>query len=460
MTIERALGLVASSAETIIDDLSTLCRIPSVSFGGFDASSLRASADAVCELLLARGFDSAEILEIDGAHPYVWAEARAASPNAPTVLLYAHHDVQPAGELTDWTTPPFAPDVRNDRLYARGSGDDKAGIVVHASAVAAWKSAGGLPVNVKFLVEGEEEIGSTHLTRFLKKYRERVFADVLIVTDTVNVDTGIPAITNSLRGMVAVDVEVRGLRGPVHSGLWGGPLPDPAIALSKMLASLVNDDGRIAVSGVYDGVRPLSSSERVAISKLPVNAETYRRQSGLLDGVELLGDSNPYVTNWRQPALTVTAIQASSRRDARNIVVDSAWARISVRLVPDQSPDEVRDLLLQHLRAHCPWGLQLELTPGESAAPWFTSTDAPAFRAATCALHAGYGVAPIIMGGGGSIPIVKDLCDAIGNGPALLLGIEDPYTNAHGIDESVSLVDLFGTTRAAVHLYAELAVSV
>lgn len=452
-----ALAHYRAHADRYLEDLKALCRIPSVSFAGFDPAHMQRSAEATRDLLLARGFDRAEILELDGAHPYVLAEADAATPAAPTVLLYAHHDVQPSGPEDEWTSAPFDPVVRNERLYGRGTGDDKAGIAVHLAAVDAWKAAGGLPLNVKFLIEGEEEIGSANLDRFLQTHRERLGADVLVVCDTVNVDTGVPSLTNSLRGMVAVDVLVSALRGPVHSGLWGGPLPDPAIGLAKMIATLVDDEGRITLPGLYDSVRPLSDAERASIDALPVNAETFKHQSGLLEGIELLGDGNPYAVNWRQPALTVTAIQASSRKDARNIVNHEAWAQISVRLVPDQDPDAVRTALIEHLHRVCPWGLKLEVKPDSDAAPWYTATDHPAFQAALRALEAGYGRPAMVMGGGGSIPIVQSLCDAMGGGPALLLGIEDPYTNAHGIDESVSLEDLRGTTAAAIHLYHELA---
>lgn len=454
--IESALAAFDAARDRNIDDLVALCRIPSVSFPGFDAEHLRESAEFTRKLLLARGFDQAEILEIDGAHPYVFAEAKAKDPNAPTVLLYAHHDVQPSGDVEVWTSPPFVPELRDGRVYGRGTGDDKAGIIVHCAAADAWKQAGGLPVNLKFLIEGEEEVGSAHLDTFLTRFRDRLAADVLVVTDTVNVDTGVPSLTNSLRGMVAVDVEVRGLKGPVHSGLWGGPLPDPAIGLSKMLATLLDDAGQIAVPGLLDDVRPLTEAERRSIDALPVDANTFREQSGLVEGARLLGNANPYEVNWRRPAVTVTAIQASSRKDARNIVVDSAWARVSVRLVPDQNPERVRQALNEHLRSVCPWGLELDLVADADANPWYTSTEQEAFRAALRALERGYGRPAMVMGGGGSIPIVESLCEAMGGGPALLLGIEDPYTNAHGIDESVSVVDLEGTTRAAVHLYHEL----
>ncbi len=457
MSLNAAIAHYRAHDDQYLEDLKALCRIPSVSFEGFDPVHMQRSAAATRDLLLARGFDRAEILELDGAHPYVLAEADAVSADAPTLLLYAHHDVQPSGPEEEWTSPPFEPVVRNERLYGRGTGDDKAGIAVHVAAVDAWKAAGGLPVNVKFLIEGEEEVGSANLDRFLDTHRDRLGADVLVVCDTVNVDTGVPSLTNSLRGMVAVDVLVSALRGPVHSGLWGGPLPDPAIGLAKMIASLVDDAGRITLPGVYDSVRPLSDEERESIEALPVDVETFKQQSGLLEGIELLGGGNPYAVNWRQPSLTVTAIQASSRKDARNIVTHEAWARISVRLVPEQEPETVRAALMKHLESVCPWGLKLALTADSDANPWYTATDHPAFQAALRALEAGYGRPAMVMGGGGSIPIVQSLCDAMGGGPALLLGIEDPHTNAHGIDESVSLVDLRGTTASAIHLYHELA---
>lgn len=438
-----------------LESLRDLCSIPSVSFDGFDAAELHRSAAKTAEWLASSGFERSEVVEHAGAHPFVVAE-HIASPEAPTVLLYAHHDVQPAGDPSDWTSPPFEPTLRNERLYGRGTGDDKAGIMVHAAAVDAWRAVGGAPVNLKFVVEGEEEIGSVNLESFLAAHRERLRADALIIVDTANVDTGVPSLTNSLRGMVAVEVEVRALRGPVHSGLWGGPTPDPALALAKMLAGLVDGDGRIALPGVYESVLPPTKTEEASIAALPVGASEFRSQSGMLDGAELLGGRNPYETTWRHPSINVNAIQASSRKDARNIVVDSAWAKVGMRLVPDQNPVAMREALEEHLRKACPWGLELSIKAEADVAPWHSSTDHPAFGVAAKALESGYGCAPVIMGCGGSIPVVEPLCRTMGGGPALLIGIEDPYTNAHGIDESVSLTDLWGTTRSLIELYGTL----
>jgi acetylornithine deacetylase/succinyl-diaminopimelate desuccinylase-like protein len=451
--------------EKYLDELKTLARIPSVSFEGFDPANVRKSADATAALLKKSGFENVEILSFEKAHPYVYGEWLKAGPTAPTAVLYAHHDVQPAGREELWKTPPFEPTLKDGpggpRLYGRGTADDKAGIIVHAAALDAFlKTDGKCPLNLKVVIEGEEEIGSDHLEGFLTKYASKLKADVIILTDTANFDCGRPALTVALRGLVGIDVEVRALTKSVHSGMWGGPIPDPVIALSKMLATLVDADGRIAVPGIREMVTPLTDAEIANMKKIPYEEKLFREQVGLVAGAKMLPEGpNPIAQLWRFPSLTVTAIQASSRKQPANIINDAAWARVTIRTAPGMDPVKTAELLKAHLKKVVPWGLEVDLKGGDHAGggAWAIDPSGPAFDAARISMKKGYGEEPLMIGCGGSIPFVKPFAEALGGVPALLIGVEDPYTNAHGENESLLVSDLRKACVSQVHLFAELA---
>jgi cysteinylglycine-S-conjugate dipeptidase len=450
--------------ETMFDEyverLKGLARIPSVSAEGFPREEVSRSAEAVAEEMRTAGLENVRVIVHEGSHPYAYGEWLHAA-GAPTALLYAHHDVQPPGRPEVWATPPFEPTLRSDgRLYARGIADDKAGVMMHLAAVDAFlRSDGKLPLNVKVIVEGEEESGSDHLEDFLLSNREMLAADFLVITDTGNFAIGIPAITYQLRGLVGVDIEVAGLSGRVHSGGWGGAVPDPVMALCKILTRLVDEDGVPADPGVRSGIRETRDDVRQRIRNLPFDEIEFKQQAGVLPGVRLAGESaySVYERLWTRPSLTINAMEASPMKGASNQIVDSARARVTVRIVPDQDPIAVRDALVAAVHRDPPWGVQVRTEPLHTGLWWTTDPAGPAHEAAMRALRAGYGCEPAVIGSGGSIPFVKTFQDAFGGIPCLLLGVEDPACQAHGENESLLLEDWRKAIRSAINLYVELA---
>jgi len=441
-------------------ELEALVRVPGVSAPGFDPAEVERSAEAVAALLVDVGLERVELLRVPGAHAYVVGEWCGAGPDAPTAILYSHHDVQPPGRAEYWQSPPFEPTLRDDgRLYGRGVVDDKAGVVVHAAALRAWLEAEGrLPINVKVVVEGEEETGSTHLAEFLRIHRERLSGDVIVLSDTANLESGLPSITTSLRGLVVVDVCVRALDHPVHSGMWGGPVLDAATALGVVLGRLVDGDGEIAIPGLDADVPRLTDEDRARLAALPFDAKAFRGDVGLVPGARLAGDDGPavYERLWLRPALAVTALEAVPLAEAANQLIAEARARIGVRLAPGQSAPRVRDLVVDFLRRDPPRGVEIS-TEVECATPgWRVEPTGPCFEAARRALVAGFGRDAVFIGCGGSIPFVGPFADVLGGAPALLLGLEDPRCNAHGENESLELDDFRSAARAAAYLLAEL----
>lgn len=401
-----------------------------------------------------------EVLRVEGAHPYVIAEWLDAGPDAPTALIYAHHDVQPPGRPEHWQTPAFEPTRREDgRLYGRGVVDDKAGILLHVAALRAWlDTQGSLPINVKLIVEGEEEIGSDHLAGFLRDHRERFDADVLVLSDTANLDTGIPSLTTSLRGIVSVDVTLRAIDHPIHSGMWGGPVPDATTALSTLLARLVDDSGEIAIPGLFDDVPELSAAQRAALDALPFDEAAFRRDAGMLRGSRFVGDSrySVYERIWYRPSLAITALEGMPLATAASQLIAEAKARVGVRLAPGQDADRVTRLLVEFLASDPPHGVMVELEADTAVPGWSTTSEGPAFDAARRALAAGFGRDSVEIGCGGSIPFVGPFSSVLGGIPALLLGLEDPPCNAHGENESLDLDDFRKASLSSAHLLAEL----
>ena len=458
------LAALESRFDAVVDDLCELARIPGVSAQGFEPRELERSAQAVAELLRKAGLERVDVLRLPGAHPYVVGEWLRAGPRAPTLLIYAHHDVQPPGRPEKWLTPPFEPTARADgRLYGRGIVDDKAGLMVHAAAIGACLSAlGRLPCNVKLVVEGEEEIGSPHLEEFLRAHRERLGADVIVLSDTANLDAGVPSVTTSLRGLVVVDVRVRALDHPVHSGMWGGPVPDAATALVRLLARLVDDRGVIQVPGIHADVRALSRDERARLAALPFDESLFRAQAGIAGRAELAGEREftPYERLWLRPALAITALDAAPIAGSANRLMEEAAARVGLRLAPSQDARRAARLLADFLRASPPNGVAVEVAIESAAGGWETSPEGPAFEAAQRALEAGFGHPLAWIGCGGSIPFVGPFAEVLGGVPALLLGLEDPICNAHGENESLNVDDFRKAARSAVHLLFELSESV
>ena len=426
-------------------DLERLVRIPSIWADSRHATDTRRSADAVAELASAAGAADVTVVAADGGAPSVVARWPAPE-GTPTGLLYAHHDVQPTGDLAQWTSPPFEPTERDGRLYGRGAADDKAGVMTHLAVLRAYD--GRPPVGVTLFVEGEEESGSPTLPALLREHRDLLSCDVIVIADAANPAVDVPGLTTSLRGLVDVVVEVEMLEHPVHSGVYGGPIGDALTALCHALASLHDERGEVTVPGL---VRGESGSP-------DLDEATFRSDVGLLDGVELLGTGTIPERAWTKPAVAVLGIDAPRVAEASNVLLPRARAMVSMRLAPGDEAAKAQRALAEHLEAHVPWGAHVTVTPGPGIAePFRLNSTGSVYDAARQSFGRAYGNDVVETGIGGSIPFVAEFARTFPGATVLVTGVGDPASRWHGIDESLDLA-MFGRAVLSEALFlAELA---
>ncbi|MEU8760151.1 M20/M25/M40 family metallo-hydrolase [Streptomyces sp. NPDC048659] len=430
--VERLEPMLPELAE----DLATLVALPSVAFPGFPQDPVLRAATATVDLLQRSGATDARLLDIPGGYPAVYAEVPG-PPGAPTVLLYAHYDVQPAPDDQKWSTDPWTATTGADgRLYGRGAADDKSGVVAHAATLRAFE--GRPPVNLKILVEGEEETVS-HLGPYVTANPERFACDAFVIADLGNVRTGEPALTTALRGTAVCDLTVTTLAAPVHSGVFGGPVPDAFLALSRIVASLHDDAGDVVVEGLTQAEWPGAD----------MAADELRAAAGLAEGVEVIGSGSVASHLWARPSVSVLGVDVPPRDGAPNVLHASAAARISMRVPPGADPARELDLLMDHLRAQAPWGVRVEVEPVKVGHPFRADTDHPAFAAAREAMTAAFGRPAGTIGGGGAIGLVATLQSVAPEAGVVLWGAEDMAgARIHAGDESVDLAELARIVKA------------
>lgn len=433
--------------------LFELLRIPSVSARSEHKEDCNKAAAFIAGHLERIGFDVA--LHPTEGHPIVLGEWRKAAPDAPTLLIYGHYDVQPAEPLELWESPPFEPEVRDGRIYSRGSVDDKGQLFLHIKALEAHLAVRGtLPVNIILLAEGEEEVGSVNLESFLRKNRERLACDAVVISDSAMFAPGIPSILSSLRGMAYCEINVRGPSGDLHSGMYGGAVVNPAMVLARILATMHDANGRIAIPGFYDKVQVWPQVVREQMRTLPFSDEGMMKEVG----VSSLGGEQGYTTLeklWTRPTCEVNGLLSGyTGEGAKTVLPAVSMAKVSCRLVPDQDPAEIAELLRRHVERVAPPGVSVTVDYLHGGRPWRADLKGPIIDAGIAALTAAFGRAPVITGEGGSIPVVGDFESILG-APVLLMGFGLPGENAHAPNEWISVENYRLGLRAAAVLYAE-----
>ncbi|MCU1632381.1 MAG: dipeptidase [Micrococcaceae bacterium] len=448
---EQLRASVDAAFPRIVEQLSGLVAIQGIAWEAFDAHELDRSAEAVAELIRSIGIEDVRILRVDNdgvpGGPAVVAR-RVAADGKPTVLLYAHHDVQPPGDPDLWESEPFVATERNGRLYGRGAADDKAGIMAHIGAFGALTEVLGnsFGVGVTFFIEGEEEAGSPTFRSFLETYRDDLEADVIVVADSSNWKVGVPALTTSLRGLVDGTIEVQVLDHAVHSGMFGGPVLDAPTLLARLIATLHDDAGDVAIAG-------LTSGDHATVDYAE---QDYRSDASVLDGVQLAGTGSIASRLWHKPALSIIGMDIPSVALSSNTLLPRARAKFSLRLAPGQEPAAAMDAVRAHVESHAPFGAKVTFTPGETGSPFRTDTTEPASRLALEALEEAWGVQAVEAGMGGSIPFIADLTELFPSAQILITGVEDPDSRAHSANESLHLDEFRKAVLAEAILLARI----
>jgi len=448
------IAYIDSKRDEHLNELKELLRIPSVSTKSEHKPDIEQAARWVAEKLRAAGLENIEIVPTK-MHPVVYGESLRA-PGKPTVLFYGHYDVQPAEPLDLWTTPAFEPDVRNGNIYGRGTADDKGQVHIHIKALEALRNVyGKLPVNIKVMIEGEEEVGSVNLWEFVKSNQQRLKADALIVSDTAMLTKGVPSITYGLRGLNYYQIEITGPSQDLHSGVFGGAVPNPITILAEMIAKLHDRDFRVTVPGFYDDVATVSRQERKALNALPWKEKEFRKTVG---AAGLAGEKGYTIVEqlWIRPTLELNGIWGGYLGEgAKTVIPSKAYAKISTRLVPDQDPAKIAKLVERHIRKILPKTVQCKFEVLSTGKPWVAPYTHPIFQKALHSLEAGFGKKAVFIREGGSIPFVTQIHDTF-KVPCVLLGFGLPDENAHAPDEHLALENYFGGIKSIALFYEQL----
>ena len=443
-----------TNKQRFLDELLELLRIPSVSADSQFKDDVRRAAEFVRDKLTAAGLDKATLYETPG-HPVVYAE-KMVNSNLPTVLVYGHYDVQPADPYELWESPPFEPTIRNERIYARGACDDKGQFYMHVKAIEAMMATDGLPCNVKVMIEGEEEIGSDHLGTFVVQNRDMLKADVILISDTSILSNETPSLETGLRGLSYVEVQVTGANRDLHSGVYGGGVANPINVLCNMIASLHDEQGRIAIPGFYDNVIDLSSGDRAELAKAPFDLDEYKRDLSINDVLGEAGYSTMERTSIR-PTLDVNGIWGGyTGEGAKTVLPSKASAKISMRLVPNQTPDEITTLFTNHFKSIAPSGVTVQVKPHHGGMPYVTPVDSVEFEAASKAFEDAWGKKPIPTRGGGSIPITALFEQELGI-KSILMGFGLDSDALHSPNESYGLFNFYKGIETIPYFYKHYA---